>query len=242
VPALRGRIDRREAGLARGALTIARVLVLLVALGAGGCSKRLAGLEYRTLGASVDHAQSLVILLHGYGAPGDDLVGLARDLQREGAPEGTCFVVPVGPGGSGGVRYWFARDDQREQAVKQVDAFVGWLRQLSGLPRERIALAGFSQGGAMALEVSLRASHPPGTVVAVSSPAVSVVDTHIPLHVLLAHGRADPLVPFAAGEAMRAALTAKGHRVEWVEHPGGHRIPAPVREAIARFLVASDAP
>jgi phospholipase/carboxylesterase len=214
----------------------------VLALGVAGCGKRLAGLEYRTHGASLTHADRLVILLHGYGAPGDDLVGLARDLEQAGAPAGTCFVMPVGPKGSGGVRYWFARDDQREPAVKQVDALVASLREKSGFPRDRVTLGGFSQGGSMALEVALRAADPPGNVVALSSRAVPVGDTPVPLRVLIAHGRADGQVPFADGEAMRAALVAKGHRVEWVEHPGGHRIPPPVREAVARFLAGPSAP
>ncbi len=244
MPAVRRGLDRGQAGLARSALTRrpAAIVPVALALALAGCAKRMAGLEYRTYGASASAARHLVVLLHGYGAPGDDLVALARDLERAGAPAGTRFVLPVGPGGSGGVRYWYARDEAREPVRRQVEALVAGLRAQSGLPREHVTLAGYSQGGSLALDAALHAADPPGNVLAISSRAVPVEDTAVPLRVFLAHGRTDAQVPFADGEVMRRALEAKGHRVSWLEHAGGHHIPPEVCQAAARFLAGAPSP
>ena len=56
------------------------------------------------------------------------------------------------------------------------------------------------------------------------------------LRVLVSHGRGDSVVPFSIGESLRDVLRARGDRVEWLEHAGGHRMPASARRAAARFL------
>lgn len=218
----------------RTALAAAAVL-----LAAGSCESRAAGVSYRTVGTSLANARLVVVLLHGYGAPGDDLVRMASDLSSVGVPEGTCFVLPVGLKGSGGVRYWYARDEDAAPARATIDAFVTELRARARLPPSRVVLGGFSQGATLAVDVALRADTPPGLLLALSGRVPWGGDwpnDRPPMRALVAHGRRDGNVPFSSGEAVRDLLKARGHQVEWVEHAQGHTIPREVLEAAARAL------
>jgi phospholipase/carboxylesterase len=110
-----------------------------------------------------------------------------------------------------------------------------------GLPPARIVLAGFSQGGAMALHVGLRSREPMAGILALSSyllladraaAEASPVGRRSPI--LMAHGTADPLIPLARARESCAALRALGCPVEWREYPMGHAVsPAEIADVAA---------
>lgn len=134
-------------------------------------------------------------------------------------------------------RQWFslrtptaaARLDGVRQAAPILDAFLDAALAARGLTADRLALVGFSQGGMMALHVALRRAVPVAGVVGYSGALVGAERLAAELRarppVLLIHGDADPVVPVAALDAARQALTAAGVPVQAVVRPGlGHGI------------------
>jgi phospholipase/carboxylesterase len=115
----------------------------------------------------------------------------------------------------------------------------------AGLAPERIVLAGFSQGGAIALHTGLRYPRPLAGILALSTYLplpVRLDDEAAPANasvpVLLAHGSHDPVVPLALAEQARALLTARGYPVEWRVYPMPHAVcPAEVQD-IRKWLLA----
>ncbi len=152
-----------------------------------------------------------MVLLHGYGSNGDDLMGLVP-YWRASLPD-TVFMAPnapdVCPGAPGGYQWWSLADPGREsraagvrQAAPLVNAFIDMHRTTYDLPNRKVALVGFSQGTMMALHVGPRRSEVLAGVVGYSGMLADAealqteVKTKPPL--LLIHGDADPMVPFAA--------------------------------------------
>lgn len=192
-------------------------------------------------GAAPGVAKSLVIFVHGYGANGDDLIGLARPL-REILPD-AAFVSPNAPQRCLASPFgfqWFPipwMDGSSQQAMEQgffaagaaLDGFLDAERELYGLPDARIALVGFSQGTMMSLEVGLRRVNAPAAIVGFSGRVVfpQMLGPQIRSRppVLLVHGEEDPVVPFAAMAEARAVLEAGGVEVMTAARPGlGHGI------------------
>jgi phospholipase/carboxylesterase len=200
----------------------------------------------------------VVVLLHGYGAAGDDLVGLA---ERIDAPAGTRFVLPEAPlelGGSG--RAWWPLDVDRlrfgedrdlsdeippglESARRKVTALLGEVQRRLGVPSSRIVLAGFSQGAMLALDVALHLEDPVAGVAALSGTLVAdarwsplMRARQGQLRVLVTHGRSDGILPFAMAERLRDRLEDSGVEVTWVAFDGGHTIPSDAVVAFERFL------
>lgn len=169
--------------------------------------------------------QSAVVFLHGYGADGADLLGLAEPLA-EHLPD-TLFVAPDAPepcSGNPFGRQWFPipwLDGSSEEAAAaglgaasaDLNAFLDDLLQETGLKPKNLALVGFSQGSMMALEVAPRRSEALAGVVAFSGrllrPEKLASEAEVKPPVMLIHGDVDPVVPFAdmglAGEALLAA-------------------------------------
>lgn len=182
--------------------------------------------------------RSLVILLHGYGSNGDDLIGLAP-YWRDALPD-TAFMAPnapqVCPGAPGGYQWWALTDLGREsraagvrQAAPLVNAFIDMHRAALDLPNSKVALVGFSQGTMMALHVAPRRPEVLAGVVGYSGMLAdeealqAEVKTRPPL--LLVHGEADPMVPFAAMGQARDAFERLGFEVGAHASPGlGHSI------------------
>lgn len=197
-------------------------------------------------------ARQLVVFLHGYGADGNDLIGIA-DLWRDQLPH-AAFASPHGPqafpfGPMG--RQWFPiRTSERtpEQVVEDlrlgvpsakaaVDAFLDAELARLGLEDQAVALVGFSQGGAVGLYAGL--ARPVRAIVSFSGALREVPDSvRSPApQVFLAHGEADPVVPVAASVNAAKALAAKGVPVRSRIVRGlGHGIDGESANEAVRFL------
>ena len=191
-------------------------------------------------------ATELVVLLHGYGADGNDLIALAPHWQK--FLPGAAFVAPNGPSrapGSPGFQ-WFpiARLDPHEMQsgvalaapaiARFVDAELGRL----GLPSERLALAGFSQGAMLALHLGLRQKVPPAAIVGFSGVLTDPPPAEGPAApVFLTHGGMDTLIPAEAMFMAALSLGAAGIPVEWHLSPGmAHGIDADGLMLAGNFL------
>ena len=188
--------------------------------------------------ASGGAPKSLVVLLHGVGADGDDLIGLAPYLApllpdaEFLAPNGPypCDMAPFG-------RQWFSLQD-RDPAVLGagvaatapiLDAFLDEALKARNLDGSRLALLGFSQGTMMALQVGPRRAVPPAGIVGFSgallAPERLAVEARSRPKTLLIHGDADPVVPFAALAIAEQVLRLNHFPVETLVRPGlGHGI------------------
>lgn len=199
-------------------------------------------------------ARQLVVLLHGVGADGTDLAGLApiwaQDLPEAAfvAPDAPfpCDMAPYG-------RQWFSlgfsladRDPQRMAAgvravAPAVEAFLAEELARLGLPPDALALMGFSQGAMTALHVGLRGAVPPAAILAYSgallAPDTLGAELRARPPVLIVHGEADEVVPAWAGRFAESALHEAGVPTEAVFIPGlGHGIDDAGLAAGARLL------
>lgn len=198
-------------------------------------------------------ARQLVVLLHGVGADGDDLIGLAPMLQRY-LPD-AAFAAPNGPEpcGTSPMGYqWFSLQDRRPTALQAgvrsaapiVDAFLDAELARLGLPPSALALVGFSQGTMTALHVAPRRAEPIGAVVGFSgalvAPETLASELRATPPMLLIHGDADEVVPAAALFAASDALAQAGVPVQWALRPGlGHGIDPDGIDQAGRFLRAA---
>ncbi len=202
--------------------------------------RRLSNLTGPTLEPEGGRApRSAVVLLHGYGANGDDLIGLGQ-AWRNALPE-TVFVAPNAPEelpfpAFGGLQ-WFPltlRDpgEYRRgvvQAGPALDHFLDQLLEHYSLAADRLALVGFSQGTMMALHVGLRRSTPPAAIVGYSGrlagPECLPEEITVRPPVLLVHGADDDVVPASAIKEATSALRDVDIDVSWHVQAGlGHGI------------------
>ena len=203
-----------------------------------------------------DDAAVTAILLHGFGAPGDDLVGLAPYLA---AP--ARFVFPAAPitlpGMYGDGRAWWPLDlaklDAQLRSGKRdfseipeglADARASVSRLVDHYADKPVVLGGFSQGAMLALDVALHRETKLAAVVMLSGTLIAepewtpLLPRMAGVPVFMSHGRRDPLLPFAIAELLRDRLIAAGAAVEWHAFDGGHEIPQRVVDALGTFLVA----
>ena len=186
-----------------------------------------------------EKASGLVIFLHGYGADGADLLGLA-DVLAPHLP-GVAFVAPDAPercvGGGFGFQ-WFpipwldgspqaAAEAGLVAAAEDLNGFLDAQLAAEGLTPDQLVLVGFSQGAMMSLHVAVRRAEPVAGVVAISgrllAPERLEADAVSKPPVLLVHGDQDPVVPFAdmgkAGDALVAAgFQTFGHVMRGTGH------------------------
>ena len=187
----------------------------------------LGGLSGREAGTAGGAARSLVVLLHGYGSNGDDLIGLVPYLAP-GLPH-TAFVSPNAPdrcpGTADGRQWWplITRDaEERAEGARRaapvVDAFLDAQLRRFGLPAGRLALLGFSQGAMTSLYVGPRRVEALAGVVAMSGQTPDTVETlaaevRTRPPVVLIHGDADEIVPVGGLYETEAVLKAQGFEV-----------------------------
>ena len=183
-------------------------------------------------------AKQLVVFLHGYGADGNDLIGLGREWARllphaafvsPHAPE-ACGMAPMG-------RQWFdltLGDMQAialgvKRAAPALDAFIDAELKRLGLGARALALVGFSQGTMIALAVGLKRSPAPAAIVGYSGAFATVEalpkDPGSAPAILLIHGDMDEVIPVDALFIAREQLARAGLPVEWHVAQGiGHGI------------------
>jgi len=198
-----------------------------------------------------------VIWLHGLGADGHDFEPAVPYLHRPGAPA-MRFVFPHAPvrpvslNGGLPMRAWYdiralnRQAPQDEAGIRAADASIKALiarENERGIATEKIVLAGFSQGGAMALFTGTRLAEKLAGVIGLScynllagSFASERQAANQLTPILMAHGTQDPVVLPALGEETRAQLSAAGYDVEWHSYPMAHSVCAEELAQIAAFL------
>lgn len=206
---------------------------------------------------SAPNPTTSVIWLHGLGADGNDFVPIVRELDLRDCPP-IRFVFPHAPtmavtiNGGYVMRAWYdilgtdivRRED--ESGLRKSQAAVEQLiarEKARGIPAERIVLAGFSQGCAMALQTGLR--HPEKLA------GLLCLSGYLPLNdmlaaerhaatqhtpIFMAHGRGDPIIPIDRAEQSRDMLKAHGYDVEWHEYPMQHAVCAEEIDDIGVWL------
>jgi phospholipase/carboxylesterase len=198
----------------------------------------------------------VVVLLHGFGAPGDDLVPLWRVLD---VPRSTRFAFPAAPVGlpefMGGRAWWLipaeywedpGRDRSGEIPAGLSAARASVVAMLDDLQRRlappSIVLGGFSQGAMLSVDVCAHDGRPLAGLALLSGTLIAAplwaprLPSRRGLPVLQSHGSADPLLVPAGADRLRACLTEAGLDVEWHPFRGGHEIPQSVVEALGAFI------
>ena len=202
-----------------------------------------------------------IVWLHGLGADGHDFAPIVPELVKRDWPA-IRFVFPHAPvrpvtiNNGMPMRAWYdirdlgfggAVGDRADAAgveasVAQVEALLAREGE-RGIPPSRVILAGFSQGGAIALSTALLRSEPLAGIVALSTylplaaqaeDGASGAATSQP--VFMAHGSQDPVVPFAAGQRSAERLRALGFDVEWHVYPMQHQVCAEEIRDLGQWL------
>jgi phospholipase/carboxylesterase len=202
--------------------------------------------------ASGGSPKQIVVLLHGYGSNGQDLISLAGHWQNL-LPD-ALFLAPNAPqrfGFGGGYQWWplsalspQALASGAASAAPAIDAFIDRKLEQYGLTDAELALVGFSQGTMMALHVGVRRERQVAGIVGYSGALTGGADltsqakTKPP--VLLIHGSADQVVPVAALHAAERELKQFGVKVRTHISPGlGHSVDPTGLRMGAEFLVES---
>jgi len=185
-----------------------------------------------------------VIWLHGLGADGNDFVPVVKELKLP--PLGIRFVFPHAPmrpvtiNGGFVMRAWYDiayqelvfKEDERglRESQKLIEELI--VRENTrGIPSSRIVLAGFSQGGVLALQTGLRQSKPLAGLMALSSylpmsPMIEVernaASNSVPI--FMGHGITDNIVPLALGKMSRDTLIKLGYEVDWHQYTMPHSV------------------
>jgi phospholipase/carboxylesterase len=186
-----------------------------------------------------------IIWMHGLGADGNDFVPLVRELDLAGLP-GIRFVfphaetMPVTVNGGYVMRAWYdisnadlvRREDEGglRRSQEQIEALID-REKARGIKADRIILAGFSQGCAMALQTGLRHPEKLAGLMCLSGyvPLSATVghersEASIDTPIFMVHGRQDGVIPIARAEQSRDLLKSIGYQVEWHDYPMQHSL------------------
>ena len=203
-----------------------------------------------------------VIWLHGLGADGHDFEAIVPELGLEGRLN-LRFVFPHAPvrpvtiNGGMSMRAWYdilTLDRGGPQDEAGIRASGELLLQLlereheRGIPYDKIVLAGFSQGGAIALHTALRFEPRLAGLMALSTylPLQSTFDAEVAnsataqsrdLPIFMAHGTFDPMLPLALGQHTHDVLTAAGYKSQWHDYPMAHAVCAEEIAHISDWLL-----
>jgi len=187
--------------------------------------------------------QHSIIWLHGLGADGEDFVPVAEQMNL---PLAVRYIFPHAPkqpvtiNGGFVMRAWYdiaAAEIHAQQDAAGIHASQAEIEKLiaqekqRGVAAKNIFLAGFSQGGAIVLQTGLRHAEKLGGILALSTylplaetlvdeASQAIKDTPI----FMAHGRHDPIVPYALGTRSAEKLTGLGYQVEWHEYAMQHSV------------------
>lgn len=225
---------------------------------------RLGGLEVYIAGGMDGEGSGegpFVVLLHGFGAPGNDLVSLSQAID---APKTTRFAFPVGPlslnlGWPGSRAWWMINVDPvalaqgRGRDVREVPSglshargcIVSFLEDLQNhwhVSAQDIILGGFSQGSMLACDLILRSDQSFASLVMMSGTLIAkeewttLIRKKKGLKVFQSHGREDPLLPYRTAQELRDHFIAGGLEVQWQEFTGGHEIPPTVMNSLGPFI------
>jgi phospholipase/carboxylesterase len=184
-----------------------------------------------------------IIWLHGLGADGNDFAPIVPALRLPGAAIRFVFphapVQPVTINGGMRMRAWYdVTDDairhEDESGVRAsqilVEALIAREKE-RGTAANRLVLAGFSQGGAIALQTGLRHSERIAGIMALSTYlpiadkfAAEASEANRDAPIFMAHGSHDPVIPLARAEQSRGLLQSLGYNVEWREYPMQHSV------------------
>lgn len=200
-------------------------------------------------------ATATVIWLHGLGADGHDFEPIVPALNL---PESLSirFVFPHAPirpvtiNGGAEMRAWYdfvphsesSGTDDIAVSGKEIEAFID--REIArGIAPEKIVLAGFSQGGVIALHTGLRLPVRLAGIIALSTYLHDVSaterersDANLAIPVLMIHGTHDPMIPVMRAATARENLIRLGYDVRWLDYPMGHQVCLEEVEQIAHFL------
>ena len=212
----------------------------------------LEAIEIET-GAQPDAA---VIWLHGLGADGHDFEAIVPELGLSVTPA-VRFVFPHAPvrpvtiNNGMHIRAWYdifqlGGGPEDEAGVRASEGLVNTLVEKEknrGITAKRIVLAGFSQGGAIALQTALRYPDRLAGVLALSTylPIAATLESerseaNREMPILMAHGQHDDLIPLGRAEASRDFLLKLHYEVAWKTYPMPHSVCAEEVADIARFL------
>ncbi len=198
-------------------------------------------------------ASASVIWLHGLGADGHDFVPIVPELKLPAVrfvfPHAPVRPVTLNMGMR--MRAWYdirtltAEGRADEAGIRESVALLGRYiaaERAAGVASERIIVAGFSQGGAVALHAGLRHPERLGGILALStylplqaSLAAELSAANRATPILMCHGQFDPVLPMALGILARDWLVAERYPVEWKEYPMQHQVCLPEIQDIATW-------
>ncbi len=195
---------------------------------------------------------SSVIWLHGLGADGNDFAGLVPQLDLPNN-HGIRFIFPHAPvqpvtiNGGMEMRSWY--DIRSTDFMNDIDAagirvscyqiYDLLQTQLDqGIAADKIVLAGFSQGGLIALHAGLSFGHRLAGIMALSTycPMPQQFSQHRNMPILMAHGQFDSVIPIEVAEHSYKALTKRGYAIQWQSYPMEHQVCAQEIEDIVNWL------
>lgn len=194
------------------------------------------GLTVHQSGHELKTASHIVILMHGFGAPGRDLVPLSKAIE---APEKTAFVLPEAPNElARGGRAWWAQRGDYEKSRNHVVSLLKFVRESNA--DATIVLGGFSQGAMLASNFLPKDSELVDALVLLSPSGqtreeITGKGENKPV-VFLAHGREDRVLPFAGSERLHEKLSKLEYKIEWLPFDGAHTIPREVITGVSKFL------
>ncbi|HIG42749.1 MAG: dienelactone hydrolase family protein [bacterium] len=200
-------------------------------------------------------ATATVIWLHGLGADGHDFEPIVPELNLP-SDLNIRFILPHAPvrpvsvNNGEEMRAWFdfvphsetAGGDDIAVSTQQIEAFIGQEIE-RGILSERILLAGFSQGGVVALQTALRYESRLAGVLALStylhdfsSTEQERTDANLAIPIMMAHGTRDPMIPIMRAATSRENLIRLGYDVRWFNYPMGHQVCLEEVEEISLFF------
>lgn len=187
-----------------------------------------------------------MITLHGRGTTGEDLIPLADEI----ALPGIRWIFPDAPfpfPDDFGGRMWYTSPPQGQSGILEsrrlLFDLLDTLMTREGIPSDRIALIGFSQGAVMSLDVGLRYPQPLAAMIALSgylaSPEKLTAEkspASIKTPILLVHGTMDEVVPVDGSRKAHTVLVKEGYQPRLEEYPMGHQVIPEEIQLIGDFL------